>query len=675
MENNYSAMQKLAMGYVDETNKYRVKGEWVHPEKFPDLTGHKVIAIDLETRDPNLKTLGSGAIIGEGNIIGFGVATENFKAYYPVAHERGPNLDSDKVRRYIQSILSSPTLKVFHNAMYDISWLRSEGYKVQGPIADTMLAASLLDENRRSFTLDSVGWTYLNEGKNDKLLVEAAKEAMVDPKGEMYKLTPAVVGPYAEQDVYLTLNLWKILEPLLRQEGLYSSFHLEMELFWCLVDMRFLGVRVDEMEAARKKIELIKEEKKVLHKIKKLTGQDVEIWAARSISKAFDQQKIKYWVTEKTGAPSFTKGWLATRKEELPQLILKARELNKAHTTFIQAILKHVHNGRIHADINQLRSDQGGTVTGRFSYANPNLQQIPARNKDLGPMIRSLFIPEEGCKWAVFDYNQQEPRLVAHYAKKKKCRGIDPLIFQYLNAEKTTDFHQLVADMADIERSEAKTINLGLFYGMGKNKLADSLGLTLAEARDLFNQYHKQVPFVGELSQKMSKEALEKKEITTLLGRKCRFPLWGPVGFNREVPYEHKKALLEYAKKLTKNELERIEELNKQLTPDNKKEIEEEITNIKMNAKTYPNLIETAYTYRALNRLIQGSAADMTKKCMVDLYSEGIVAHIQIHDELDLSLEHEDKAKRIIEIMEHAVELEVPNKVDFQIGDSWGDMH
>ena len=671
MENNFSAMQELAMKYEDVTNEFRVKGEWVHPEKFPDLTERKVIAIDLETKDLNLKTLGSGAIIGKGNIIGFAVAAENFKAYYPVAHENGTNLDSDRVRRYIQSILSSPALKVFHNAMYDVSWLRSEGYKIQGPIADTMMAASLLDENRFSYTLGSLGMKYLHQGKN-KITGE---NNIILPPSEMYKLQPNFVGPYAEQDAYLTFNLWKLFEPLLRKEGLYPSFQLEMELFWCLVDMRFLGVRVNEFDAARKKVQLEQEEKKVLYEIKKLTGQDVEIWAARSIAKAFDQQKIKYWVTEKTGAPSFTKGWMATRKEELPQLILKARELNKAHTTFIDAILKHVHNGRIHADINQLRSDQGGTVTGRFSYANPNLQQIPARNKDLGPLIRSLFIPEEGCKWAVFDYNQQEPRLVAHYAKKKKCRGIDPLIFQYLNAEKNTDFHQLVADMANIERTEAKTINLGLFYGMGKNKLADSLGLTLAEARDLFNQYHARVPFVGELSRQISNEALEKKEITTLLGRKCRFPLWAPVGFNRKVPYEHEKALREYAKKLTKNELKRIEELKKQLNPDNKEEIEEEINNIKMNAKTYPNLIEPAYTYRALNRLIQGSAADMTKKCMVDLYSEGIVAHIQIHDELDLSLEHEDKAKRIIEIMEHAVELEVPNKVDFQIGNNWGDMH
>jgi DNA polymerase I-like protein with 3'-5' exonuclease and polymerase domains len=99
-------------------------------------------------------------------------------------------------------------------------------------------------------------------------------------------------------------------------------------------------------------------------------------------------------------------------------VIAKAREINKAHTTFIDTILRHQHTEvRIHADINPIRSDQGGTVTGRFSYSNPNLQQIPARNKDLGPLIRSLFfLPDEGQKWGCFDYSQQEPRLVVHYA-------------------------------------------------------------------------------------------------------------------------------------------------------------------------------------------------------------------------------------------------------------------
>ena len=139
--------------------------------------------------------------------------------------------------------------------------------------------------------------------------------------------------------------------------------------------------------------------------------------AARSIAKAFDKLKLPYDRTAKSNEPSFTKNFLQNHPHELPKAIAEARELNKAHTTFIDSITKHEHKGRIHADINQIRSDAGGTVTGRFSMSNPNLQQIPARHPELGPMIRSIFIPEDKHVWGSFDYSQQEPRILVHYAK------------------------------------------------------------------------------------------------------------------------------------------------------------------------------------------------------------------------------------------------------------------
>jgi len=312
--------------------------------------------------------------------------------------------------------------------------------------------------------------------------------------------------------------------------------------------------------------------------------------------------------------------------------IAQAREINKAHTTFIATILKHSHKGRIHADINQLRSDNGGTVTGRFSYSNPNLQQIPARNKDLGPRIRSLFIPEEGCKWGCFDYNQQEPRLVVHYASLQNLYGVDEVVESYKNED--ADFHKIVADMANIPRRQAKTINLGLFYGMGKGKLQAELGVTKEKAAELFNTYHSRVPFVKQLMDKASNAAQERGQIRTLLGRLCRFHLWEPNSFGMHKALPHEEALREHG----------------------------------------PG-IKRAYTYKSLNKLIQGSAADMTKKSMLELYKEGIVAHIQIHDELDLSIEDDKQAKRIVEIMENAVTLEVPNKVDYEFGKNWGDIY
>ncbi len=318
--------------------------------------------------------------------------------------------------------------------------------------------------------------------------------------------------------------------------------------------------------------------------------------------------------------------------------IAKAREINKAHTTFIDTILKYQYKGRIHADINPIRSDQGGTVTGRFSYSNPNLQQIPARNKDLGPMIRSLFLPERNHTWGCFDYSQQEPRLVVHYAATTEPICFDKSVENIVNKFKddSVDFHQTVADMANISRTQAKTINLGLFYGMGKAKLQAELGLnTKEEAEKLFNTYHTNVPFVRDLMNYTSKTAQTSGSIGTLLGRRCRFNKWEPNQFGMHKPMEYEEAERTYGR----------------------------------------GRIRRAFTYKALNKLIQGSAADMTKKSMLDLYKEGIVPHIQIHDELDISVESDDAAKKIIDIMENAVSLEVPNKVDYESGKNWGDIY
>ena len=262
----------------------------------------------------------------------------------------------------------------------------------------------------------------------------------------------------------------------IQHQDIQSIFELECKLFPCLVDMRFLGVRVDLEAATELKNKLSLQEKECLQKVKKETGVDTQIWAARSIAQVFEKLRLPFDRTEKTDSPSFTKNFLQNHAHPLVKLIARAREINKAHTTFIDTILKHQYKGRIHAEINQLRSDQGGTVTGRFSYANPNLQQIPARNKELGPAIRSLFIPEEGMTWGCFDYSQQEPRLVVHYAALQNLYGVEEVLDTYHEGD--ADFHTIVADMAEIPRSQAKTINLGLFYGMGKNKLQAELGVS-----------------------------------------------------------------------------------------------------------------------------------------------------------------------------------------------------
>ena len=605
--------------------------EWLPPTKFPDLRERKEIAIDLETKDPQLKTHGSGSVVGRGHVTGIAVAIEGWAGYYPIAHEGGGNMDKKTVLKWLTEVLLTDADKIFHNAMYDVCWLRAMGFKINGRIIDTMIATSLIDENRGRYDLNSICKDYIHESKNEYALQEAAKSWGIDPKQEMYKLPALYVGEYAEKDAELTLKLWQACKHELKIQDIWSIFDLETSLTPCLVDMRFKGVRVNTEEALKLKKMMGNEEKNLLEEIKKETGINVQIWAAASIATVFDKLKEPYERTLKTKAPSFTKNFLANHTHPIVKKIATAREINKAHTTFIDTILKHVHKGRIHADINQLRGDSGGTITGRFSYQNPNLQQIPARNKDLGPIIRRIFIPEKDHMWGCFDYNQQEPRLVVHYALLQKLYGVDKIADAY--KEEKVDFHKIVADMADIPRRQAKTINLGLFYGMGKNKLQAQLGVSKEKAEELLGKYNTEVPFVNQLLKGVMRRAQDRGQIRTLLGRLCRFHLWEPIQFGIHKALSRDAALAEHG----------------------------------------PG-IQRAYTYKALNKLIQGSAADMTKKAMIDLHKEGIIPHIQVHDELDISIKDKKDGNKIKEIMEKAVNLEIPNKVDYESGDSWGEI-
>ena len=613
---------------------FATKTEWTVPQQLPDLTGATKIAIDLETHDPNLTTLGPGAIRGDGEIIGIAVAVDGWKGYLPIAHAGG-NLDPGLVFRWFdKNVVQPETTKIFHNAMYDVSWIAARGFKMKGKIVDTMIASSLVNENRFRYTLDSLAKDYLDVGKDEAILRQYANETGINAKSEMQKMPAMYVGEYAERDAEATLKLWDALQKEIQEQDLNDVLELETNLFPMLVDMTFKGVRVDLEKAAEIKKDFQNREKKILHNIKKETGIDLDIWAASSIQEMCDKLNIEYDKTP-TGQPSFTKNFMKHHNNDLVESISVAREYNKAHSTFIDSITKHAHNGRIHANINQLRSDQGGTVTGRFSYANPNLQQIPAKHKIIGPMIRSIFLPEEGCKWGCFDYAQQEPRILVHFAQAydPPIPGVEQIVEKY-NAGQA-DFHQMVADMADIERKQAKTINLGMMYGMGKNKLMGELGTTKEEAENIWNTYKQMAPFVHGLSKKVSQRANHKGRIRTIGGRVCHFDMWEPHGFNVKKPLPYEDAVNEY---------------------------------------NGSGMIKRAFTYKALNKLIQGSAADMTKKAMLALYREGVIPHIQIHDELDISVENMEQANKICKIMEQAQKLCVPNKVDYDEGDTWGDI-
>ena len=615
---------------------FKAKSEWCAPTDFPDLSKYDEIAIDLETKDPDLTKKGSCSTRGGGDVVGIAVAVKDWCGYYPIAHEGGGNLDRKKVLKWFTDVLKTPAMKIFHNAMYDVLWIKRLGLTIHGTIVDTMVVTALVNENRFRFDLNSVAKEYTGMGKNESSLQEAAKEWGIDPKAEMYKLPSLFVGEYAERDAEVTLALWKELEKEINSQNLHSILELETGVFPCLLEMKWRGVKINEdhVVVLEKKFKHIYD--KCLESVKKQTGIFPEVWAARSIAKVCEHLGIKdYERTPITQAPSFTKNWLSNHSNRTLRNIASARTADKLRSTFIETIKNYVVNGKIHADINQLKGDQGGTLTGRLSYARPNLQQLPNYN-DFGTGIRSLFLPNsKEERWGCFDYSQQEPRLVVHYALRTAgITGINEIAQEYKAKNSTADFHNLVAKLAKIDRREAKTINLGLFYGMGQAKLQSQLGINSeVEAKALINNYHHKVPFVKQLMNSVMNRAQSSGQIRTIGGRLCRFNKWEPRDWNRRELYDTwEEALRENGS----------------------------------------GNVRRAFTYKALNRLIQGSAADMTKTAMISLFKENIIPLIQIHDELNISIESPEQADKVIKIMEEAIPLEIPNKVDYENGENWG---
>ena len=670
-----------------------------------DLKGIDTVAIDIETYDPDLKTKGSGAIKGNGFITGVAVATGKDTVYFPLHHPDVVKSDDEKKEFWDQMnkklLQNDKITKVFHNAMYDVCWLQSvTGKKLKGRIVDTMVAASVIDENRFRYSLDALSKDYLDDRKYkhdlETLVLQDSNGVKKNAISNMHEVPSNIAKKYAKQDVNLTLRLWELFDKKL-DEVLYikpenkeektcrNIFELETKLFPCLVEMKEKGVRIDTQKLKSLGEKLRFRRDNLLNIVKKHTKITLQLWSANSIKDLLHNQKItNYEKTPKSGMPKLPKDYLKTHSNRFLRMVSKAREADKAVNTFIEGLRGYLHNGRIHADINQIRSDKGGTVTGRFSMSNPNLQQIPAKGY-IGKKMRELFIPEDGHEWGSFDYSQQEPRIVVHYAIKHNLSKTKELGGKFKKDK--ADFHRIVAEMANIPREQAKTINLGLFYGMGKGKLQQELNLDKAQAKKLFNTYHEKVPFVKELSDNLIYFAKDNKLVFTLEDRFCRFDKYESVNkrwnnklrkfeeWDPEFKEEKQKdGTIKYKGDWISPRLMSREDawskFKLQFNSKSKKKIEEHTG--KERAQYFDNYFTPAFTYKALNRLVQGSAADMTKKAMVLLYEQGIVPHIQIHDELCLSIDSEKKASIIKKTMEKAIILLIPNKVSYKKGKNWG---
>ena len=613
---------------------------WKPPKGFPNLSSAKVLSIDFETRDPNIsKDMGPGWPTHNGEIVGVAAAAPGWKGYYPIRHEGGGNVDADSVIKWTKSLLESKIPKVFHNAIYDCGWATTEGIAHRGEIHDTQFMAALLDEYRDDYSLDAVCRDYGIEGKDESVLKAAALAYGVDPKGGLYKLPAKYVGAYAEQDAAATLSLYERLAPLIEKEELTKVYTLERELIPLLILMRQRGVRVDEERAHSLKKDLKKRINDTLDTLVREWGIRVDIWSSKSLQKVFQRLKLPYSVTEK-GNPSFKKDALRGIDHPVIRLIEQARKASTTISLVCEGMIEtYAVNGRIHCEMHPLKRSEeegrGGTVGGRFSSTHPNLQQVTKRDKDLALLVRALFLPEEGQSWLQNDYSQQEYRLIVHDAVVSKFKGWEIAAKAYENPD--TDFHEFVAQLTGLPRTNAKNINFGIAYTMGITKLAAQLGISIPAAQMIMNQYHAHMPFVREFVKAASRVASTRGYIKTILGRRCRFPMYELAERNQD--FHSVVRGIEAA-----------------------------------HAKWPGKSVRRAYTHKAVNRRIQGSAADMTKKAMLDCYRAGFVPLLQVHDELDFSVSDPACARQINTIMCQAIPLRIPMKVDTSIGPNWAEL-
>jgi DNA polymerase I-like protein with 3'-5' exonuclease and polymerase domains len=614
---------------------------WAAPKEFPNLSNAKIISIDTETYDPNLLTTGPSIHTG-GHLVGISVATHDASWYFPMRHTIGDNMDPAAVIAWAKDSFALPMDKVFHNAMYDLEWLRTEGIEVAGKIWDTFYAEPLLDEESRAgYSLNALGAKHLGEVKTEDELYEWLYRAYGGTKGRrqagnIYRAPVSLVGPYAEQDARLPLRILEKQIELLKQQKLYDLFDLECRLIPALLYMRKLGVRVD-IPGANKAHSWLSE--KIEEAQKRCAGIDVN--SANEIAYFCDKNKIEYPHTEK-GAPSFVSTWLERHADPRVRAITDVRRYTKARDTFVQGYIldKHV-NGRLYCQFHPNKGDDNGTVSGRFSSSVPNLQNIPSRDKEIGPLIRSLFIPEDGTSWLRFDWSQIEYRLLAHYAMGVGSEEVR----RKFNDDPTTDFHTMTQELCwpgqpDM-RKPAKTINFGLVYGMGEPKMAVDLGRPLSEVKPIFNTYHEEAPFVKETYNKVGNRAATRGFITTILGRRRRFNLWESTTWGESKGI----ALPEHL------------------------------------AREKWTRVRRAYTHKALNSLLQGGAADLMKLALVMIWEAGLldeefILHLIVHDEFDFSMHEKDreKARKVHEIMQTCITLKIPIIAECELGHNWGNL-
>jgi DNA polymerase-1 len=664
------------------------------PDKFPSLRNVKRISLDLESKDPSI-TAGTGpGWRRDAFICGFGLAVANnetgrpeFSEYYPIRHLDGPNLDENRTLEWLQDELAFYDGEIVGaNLLYDADGLQYR--KVTAPLAkwrDVQWAEALIDENAFNYYLQRLSVKYAGRGKaKDEL------EALYGSgyKERMNEIHPGHMRTYGVGDVELPLEILPQQYKELERQNLRAVFDLETRLLPILLYMRYKGQPVDLKAAEslhdtfkQKRAEALKQANYVLGKRSfELTIEN--FGKPKVIAGALDHIGAVYPRTPKTGQPSVTDEWLEAMEHPFGKLLAAANKYDKALETFVNGYVSdYAINGRVHCEFHPLKSvnrhgKSNGTVAGRFSAVNPNLQNIPVRDNEIGPLCRAMFVPEPGMAFFSGDYSQIEYREIVHAAviRARVPREKAPKLWGQKNGDDiwlrlqsafdtqrayitdpSTDFHTMMAKMTGLERKYAKSVNFAVAFVMGLQSFAETLGWIgedgkpLQKAIDTLNAYHNRVPFVKAVGQAMTYEAQEHGYTTSLLGRRAHYDLWEPRFRDGETA--RAKALpLEQAK------------------------------------AEYGDKLKRSMVHAALNRYTQMGGADLMKTTMVNVWESGIldnpselIVSLTVHDELDGSVGESPRAKEKLhelqDIMQNAIELTVPTVTEFKTGHNWAETH
>lgn len=638
------------------------ESDWQPITELPDLRGKvRELAFDTETRDISLSNgRGPGWVYNMGHVCGLSVAWQGGSFYAPINHPDSFCFEKEQIKRWIIDHDKAGIRFIAHNFPYDMGWLHSD---LQVPIIkifdDTVAMTVMVDENRLSYALDNVAKWLGFEGKDERLLAEAAASYGFgsDIKSNLWRLPARFVGPYAEADAIQTLNVARVLRKKIEEEDTKEAYQLEMDLIPMVLEMRRKGIKIDLELAERSRKNLISRRDAALRDLSDSLSHTVgmqEINSARHIEKWFTNLKIPFNRTPKSGQGQFESEWMEKHQHWLPRKISEIRQLELAQSKFLQGfLLDYSHKGRIHASINQFRGEEGGTRSHRFSYSDPPLQQMYSRGstelkEELVSVIRGCFLPEDGEYWAAVDYSQQEFRLMVHFAELLKCNRSSFAGDMYRN-NPSTDFHNLAAQMTKLPRSRAKDVNFAKAFGAGIKKFALMTEMSFDEAKTVMEQYDAELPFVKEAAQRCQRVAEQRGFIRLIDGARSHFEMWEPAyrNWDEEQVYRGEEGV----------------------TPCSLEEAEKRINNPK---HPWKGRLVRAFAHKAWNRLIQGSAARQTKRAMKLCWDEKLIPLLQMHDELDFSLQNEKDGILIGELMRSAIKLTVPMKTDIEYGISWG---